>query len=212
MLYNGVDLPNIETVWTDEVKATHPYAIMFDLRDSFNPDNFQLELFTMEVYAHGDGFMAKTDGERITYRRNAETETWEYFNTYSYTADSLVTYHIHSHWSSYDIKDINGNVFLAGSEPVDGNEKYCILGGTLAAIAAAIRKLKGTNKPYKPTEMPGAIEPDVVTAIDYSTWASGAFSETLDNGAKLTYTVENDTEGRPSKVTRPDGSEVEVAW
>lgn len=55
-------------------------------------------------------------------------------------------------------------------------------------------------------------EQPTVTAIDYSTWDSGTFSETLDTGAKLDYAVEKDTEGRPIKVTRPDGSEVEVAW
>lgn len=57
------------------------------------------------------------------------------------------------------------------------------------------------------------IEPvPTVVAISYADWDSGSFTETLDNGATLAYTVENDTEGRPIKVTRPDGSEVEVAW
>ena len=52
----------------------------------------------------------------------------------------------------------------------------------------------------------------VVTGIDYSGFAGGNFTATFSDGVTDPYGVQFDTEGRPIKVTRPDGSEVEVAW
>lgn len=51
----------------------------------------------------------------------------------------------------------------------------------------------------------------VVTDIDYSAWNSGAFSETLDNGVRLDYSVEFDGD-KPIKVTTPTGEEVAVEF
>lgn len=54
-----------------------------------------------------------------------------------------------------------------------------------------------------------AVEQPTVTAISYANWDYGSFKETLDNGATLEYAVELE-DGKPVKVTGPDGSEVEV--
>ena len=49
------------------------------------------------------------------------------------------------------------------------------------------------------------------TAIDYSTWDSGSFSETLETGDTLTYNVEF-TDGQPTKITAPDGTVTAITW
>lgn len=51
------------------------------------------------------------------------------------------------------------------------------------------------------------------TAIDYSNFDNGSFTETLETGDTLEYTVkEFDTEGRPIEITTPNGATVEVKW
>lgn len=51
-----------------------------------------------------------------------------------------------------------------------------------------------------------------VTAIDYSAWDSGSFTETLETGDTLSYTVEFDSAGQPDKITTPGGSVISVVW
>lgn len=50
------------------------------------------------------------------------------------------------------------------------------------------------------------------TAIDYSNWDSGSFTETLETGDTLTYTVTLDNSGQPTKITAPDGTETTITW
>ena len=49
-------------------------------------------------------------------------------------------------------------------------------------------------------------------AIDYSNYASGEFTETLDNGDELLYELELDSEGKPTSIATPDGDTVTVEW
>ena len=56
-----------------------------------------------------------------------------------------------------------------------------------------------------------AAEQPTVTSINYSSWDSGSFTETLDNGATLEYAVELE-DGKPVKVTAPDGTVTTVDW
>ena len=50
------------------------------------------------------------------------------------------------------------------------------------------------------------------TAIDYSNWDSGSFSETLETGDTVDYAVEFDASERPIEITLPNGATVEVKW
>lgn len=50
------------------------------------------------------------------------------------------------------------------------------------------------------------------TAIDYSAWDSGSFSETLETGDTLEYAVEFNTDGQPTKITAPDGTVTAITW
>lgn len=50
------------------------------------------------------------------------------------------------------------------------------------------------------------------TAIDYSAWDSGSFSETIETGDTLTYTVTFDDAGQPTQITAPDGTVTWIDW
>lgn len=50
------------------------------------------------------------------------------------------------------------------------------------------------------------------TAIDYSAWDSGTFTETLETGDVLTYTVAFDDSGQPTQITAPDGTTTAIDW
>ena len=224
MLYNGVELADINEVWTD--KTTYPYAIVEWTETEYCNGAKLCQLVVLsKAGAVSNGFYT-VDGDygRMIWNLYETQEladmhtsfdgqphtagVWEFSSERTSGGEGV---HGSPDWANHDVFNADGSLYLAGSEPINGDEKYIILAGTLAAIGLAIRKLKGNNKLYKPTEMPAAIEPDVVTAIDYSAWDSGKFTETLDNGAKLDYAVEFDGD-KPVKVTRADGSEVSVDW
>lgn len=50
------------------------------------------------------------------------------------------------------------------------------------------------------------------TAIDYSEFPAGVFTETLETGETIEYDVTLDNEGKPTKITTPDGDVVNVVW
>lgn len=50
------------------------------------------------------------------------------------------------------------------------------------------------------------------TAINYANWDSGSFTETLETGDVLTYTVAFDGSGQPTTITAPDGTTTAITW
>lgn len=50
------------------------------------------------------------------------------------------------------------------------------------------------------------------TAINYANWDSGTFTETLETGDTLTYTVAFDDSGQPTQITAPDGTTTAIDW
>lgn len=50
------------------------------------------------------------------------------------------------------------------------------------------------------------------TAIDYSAWDSGSFTETLETGDTVSYTVAFNADEQPMEITLPNGATVEVKW
>lgn len=50
------------------------------------------------------------------------------------------------------------------------------------------------------------------TAINYANWDSGSFTETLETGDVLTYTVAFDDAGQPTTITAPDGTVTAIDW
>lgn len=53
--------------------------------------------------------------------------------------------------------------------------------------------------------------PDTV-AIDYSDFDNGSFTETIETGDTLTYSVEFNADGEPNKITAPDGTVTWIEW
>lgn len=206
MLYNGVDLPNIEAIWNTD--AFSCAAIMEPMMDS----GMRTCLVMGNAPTMNGTALVVSGGYEIYYiDPNGVSGTVVTEWTKSGEGTSLESAY-HPMWSSVDILNADGSLYLAGSDPITGDEKYSILAGTMAAIGLAIRKLKGNKTLYKPTEMPGAIEPDVVTAIDYSGFAEGNFTATFSDGVTDPYGVQFDSENRPINVTRADGSVVPVDW
>ena len=58
-------------------------------------------------------------------------------------------------------------------------------------------------------EMPAFLR---TSEMDFSAWANGTFTETLEDGRVNTYTVEFDESDRPVKITDDDGHVCEVVW
>lgn len=50
------------------------------------------------------------------------------------------------------------------------------------------------------------------TALDFSDYDNGSFTETIDGGLTETYAVTFDTDGNPVKITDGSGHECEVIW
>ena len=50
------------------------------------------------------------------------------------------------------------------------------------------------------------------TAIDYSGFDGGSFTETIETGDTLTYAVEFNADGQPNKITAPDGTVTWIEW
>ncbi len=50
------------------------------------------------------------------------------------------------------------------------------------------------------------------TSINYANWDGGSFTETLETGDTLRYTVEFNSDGQPNKITAPDGTVTWIAW
>ena len=118
-LYNGVKLPNIDSVWTD--KETYPYAAITKLSGEYG---YILTCIDQKPIALSDGNV-----EVQTYPWNAtsyiynEGTTWEFNKNYSgnespsYIVDptqSLETLV----WASHDILNEDGTTYLTASDPI----------------------------------------------------------------------------------------------
>lgn len=71
---------------------------------------------------------------------------------------------------------------------------------------------KAFNKVIVEAAEVGSGETAKTTVIDYSNYASGTFTETLDTGEDITYNVILDSEGKPTQITSDGGVSVAVEW
>ena len=90
-LYNGVKLPNIDSVWTEEVKETHPYAYI-----CYHVKRDRYELYFAEKWASGlePGIVYATPDSSYLYTfgimNNAEVyylsgDSWVFYTSHSAT-------------------------------------------------------------------------------------------------------------------------------
>jgi len=118
MLYNGVELPDIESVWTD--KVTYPYVVILDNTDE---NRYLMSFGSHSMYLSSGGYLRSTvDPHKCTgYFYKIGSSTW----TYDYKADAsssvYSSYPESIIWSSHDILWEDGTLFLAGSGSVDPN-------------------------------------------------------------------------------------------
>ena len=84
-----------------------------------------------------------------------------------------------------------------------------VVGGTTHEGVEAV-EFKNTAG-EKVTYTVGGTEIVQTTAIDFSAWSDGSFKETLADGTEITYMVEFDESGQPTKIS--DGTtECAVTW
>lgn len=114
-LYNGVELPDINTVWTDKEKYPYCFIAEFGSSDDlllycssnplrYNPDK-------NNVYTQGYTYYA-------TYRKAPGSTEWTAWG--SATSSTGPSWYP-AIWSNSDIISSDGTVYLAGSDPVDPN-------------------------------------------------------------------------------------------
>lgn len=118
MLYNGVELPNINEVWTD--KESYPYATI-------------LGKTTISLILHNPEFRHKTgsSGELclmtesgsitgwVNYSYNASTASWKRWSgPFGGQSPEFKDSTQPAIWSNYDVLNTDGSVYLAASDPV----------------------------------------------------------------------------------------------
>lgn len=163
-LYNGVPLPDIYSVYTQELQETHPYATMVTSTDSTIEENGRallayLILSTMPLIRQKGSFIyyelaAAADGSTIRYLINTvegvTDEEWkrDADKDGDYVAgDNVQTITLSTiRWANYDLYKDDGTLYLAASEPVPvgpvtvRNPAAMLMGFQLGA---AIRRMRG---------------------------------------------------------------------
>ncbi len=145
MIYNGVELPDIDAVWTD--KTTYPYAYIRQIGPKYT-----LTLLSTPFYvnASGDTMYWSADGSGVIYNAaiNTEADPWEIADwvfdrnfTYSYKGWNSGPAEMPITWQSFDVYDSAGALYSATSEPVKPPEpeytydRTAFLSGLAAGIA-----------------------------------------------------------------------------
>ena len=106
-LYNGVELPDINTVWTD--KTTYPYAVLF----RYVSGAYCLKIATQPITV---GLEGNAVNPQYTCRNG---ETW--------SENSTVTLLGSIFWANHDVyysdslEEVGGTLYLAASDPIPVN-------------------------------------------------------------------------------------------
>lgn len=115
MLYNGVELPDIETVWTD--KGTYPYAVLLT-SGSIRMLYLKASKFTAIDGKVSLSFVGANDTKYVYFSKYDNGE-WE---PLKFTLASLaLSSSPNVFWTNTDILNADGTLYLAASDPVDPN-------------------------------------------------------------------------------------------
>lgn len=142
MIYNGVELPDIETVWTD--KATYPYVYIRQIGSRYT-----LTLLTTTFYVNvsGDTMYWSAEGNGVVYGADLNTDTgevadWAFDRNFTYKQDGWSSGPTETPvvWISFDLYDVNGNLYAATSDPVkpEGEEYSYDRTAFLSGLAAGL--------------------------------------------------------------------------
>lgn len=112
-LYNGVELPNIDTVWTD--KTTYPYVII----SSKNGEIQSLYTSTVDFYSNGSYICASGKGRYVEFKLN--NDIWDEYGPTT-VSSGFQLFRIKDgfaqpFWANFDIY-YDDTVYLAASAPV----------------------------------------------------------------------------------------------
>lgn len=126
-LYNGVELPDINTVWTD--KSNYPCAVLYQRSDGFT---------ALMVYASVAGYSPSGDliyyGPYVRYKLNGGI--WEHTSTQASTIGFSTT--LTPFWTNVDITRTDGSgLFLAATDPVPVISGPTVDSVTLSASSSA---------------------------------------------------------------------------
>lgn len=111
-LYNGMRLPDINSVWD---KETYPYAFICH---TSNPNSYTLHLNPQSAVIEGDH--VHTRGYGVFYANWGGNNKWSYLGTQwtegEWTKISSIT--DGCQWSNHDIINEDGSVYLSASKPI----------------------------------------------------------------------------------------------
>ena len=110
-LYNGVRLPDINSVWTDELKAEYPYAV---IHAGLGIYGFYLVLLDMPLRQDPNNFGFESNNSN--YRRyggNRASEEWTL--EISGTGYAPIA---QAKWANYDVYNVDGTIHITASEPI----------------------------------------------------------------------------------------------
>lgn len=117
-LYNGVRLPDINAVWTD--KETYPYSLIY-LKDGFAC----LYLLTSEIFVNENNEVEVKNYGRVAISIMlsigsgwSDIDERTIVDAYAGQIFCSVADFVYFIWTSHDILNADGTVYLAASEPV----------------------------------------------------------------------------------------------
>lgn len=163
--YNGVFLPDINSVWTN--KSKYPYAVLIERNQSLYPGQYRLFLISVPVSFINGNLLYNDVGTALIYSKNTGS-SWEYSNSLDVNSSySISLSNASLLWSSYDILSSDGSVYFPSSSPVDPN-----------APVTASDPVFTQNLPAGSGTVPYTVNYSVGQAADPLTIAA----ESLDNG------------------------------
>jgi hypothetical protein len=141
--YNGVVLPDIEGVWTDELKQTYPYAVICQEEE-------QIIMFLSTATMFSDGSqLATQDGKLVAVL--LDNGSWVIDGEEDTSHGNTIFSIEYSVWSSYDILNTDGSVYLAASDPVKSYPDATVIVdgvGYKGAILPALPEWDREQYPY----------------------------------------------------------------
>lgn len=113
-LYNGVELPDINTVWTD--KVTYPYAW---ITGSSEMNVFILYITSSKVIYDGAKGQFVNSGAISAFMYMLQDGEWKFVASDEREESGSIIFDASNiNWASYDILNDDGTVFLAASSPI----------------------------------------------------------------------------------------------
>lgn len=142
-IYGGVELTNIDTVWTGELKATHPHGFIEYYADAGSVDPSLagtgwfagLLLSAVPLVVTADSKVQAADGSGFSYYTFVITSSAELAEMYTgygmplvvgewtnWGESTLTSISVSSVlWANFDMLYTDGTVYLAATDPVDPN-------------------------------------------------------------------------------------------